>query len=149
MAREMKKTKVTMNKPLYLGVTLLDISKTQIYEFWYDYIIPKYGDRAKLCYMDTDSFFIHIIAEDFFEYIADDVEIWFDTSYYDENDKRPLSVGKNKKAPGFFKDELGGRNMKELGALISKTYSFLIDDDSEKKKAKGKKKDRNKTRTYA
>ena len=120
-----------------------------MYEFWYDYIIPKYGDRAKLCYMDTDSFFIHIIAEDFFEYIADDVEIWFDTSYYDENDKRPLSVGKNKKAPGFFKDELGGRNMKELGALISKTYSFLIDDDSEKKKAKGKKKDRNKTRTYA
>ena len=65
MAIEMKKTRVKMTKPLYLGMSILDISKTLMYEFWYDYIKPKYGDRAKLCYMDTDSFVIHIINEDF------------------------------------------------------------------------------------
>ena len=59
----MKKTKVTMNKPLYLGITILDISKALVYKFWYDYIKPKYGDRAKLCYTDTDSFIIHIFSE--------------------------------------------------------------------------------------
>ena len=71
---EIKKTKVKMNKPVYLGMSILDISKTLMYEFWYDYIKLKYGDRAKLCYMDTDSFIIHIITEDFYEDIADDVE---------------------------------------------------------------------------
>ena len=106
---EMKKTKVTMNKPLYLGMTILDISKTIMYKFWYDYIKPKYGDRAKLCYTDTDSFIIHIFTEGFFEDIADDVKIWFDTSNYDENDKRPLTIRKDKKELGFFKDELRGR----------------------------------------
>ena len=65
LAIEMKKTKVKMNKPVYLGMSILDISKTLMYEFWYDYIKPKYGDRAKLCYMDTDGFVIHIITEDF------------------------------------------------------------------------------------
>ena len=61
-----------MNKPIYLGI--LGISKTIIYEFWYDYINPKYGDRAKLCYMDNDSFVIHIETEDFCKDIANDVE---------------------------------------------------------------------------
>ena len=99
---EMKKTKVKMNKPIYLGMSILDISKTLMYEFWYDYIKPKYQDRAKLCYMDTDSFVIHIKTEDFYEDIANDVEKWFDTSNYDENDKRPLPIGKNKKGIGLF-----------------------------------------------
>ena len=99
---EMKKTKVRMNKPLYLGMTILDISKILMYKFWYDYIKPKYEDRAKLCYTDTDSFIIHIITEDFFVDISDDVERWFDTSNYDENDKRPLPIGKNKKNISFF-----------------------------------------------
>ena len=112
MAIEMKKTRVKMTKPLYLGMSILDISKILMYEFWYDYIKPKYGDRAKLCYTDTDSFVIHIITEDFFEDISGDVERWFDTSNYVEcnsveNDKRPLPIGKNKKVPGLFKDELG------------------------------------------
>ena len=99
LAIEMKKTKVIMNKPVYLDMSILDISKTFMYEFWYDYSKPKYGDRAKLCYMDTDSFVIHIITEDFYKGIASDVERWFDTSNYDENktDKRPLPIGKNKK----------------------------------------------------
>ena len=87
LAIEMKKTKVKMNKPIYLGMSILDISKTLMYKFWYDYFKPKYGDKAKLCYTDTDSFIIHIMTEDFFEDISNDVEIWYDTSNYDENDK--------------------------------------------------------------
>ena len=74
IAIEMKKTKVKMNKPIYLGMSILDISKTLMYEFWYDYIKPKYQDRAKLCYMNTGSFVIHLKTEDFYEDIADDVE---------------------------------------------------------------------------
>ena len=74
MAIEMKKTKVKMNKPIYLGMSILDISKTLMYEFWYDYIKPKYQDKAKLCYMDTDSFAIHIKTEDIYEGIANHVE---------------------------------------------------------------------------
>ena len=117
MAIEMKKTKAKMTKPLYLGMSILDISKTLMYEFWYDYIKPKYGHRAKLCYMDTDSFVIHIITEDFFKDIAPDVAIQFDTSNYDENDKRPLPISKNKKVPGVFKDELGEKVILEVVEL--------------------------------
>ena len=112
LAIEMKKTKVKINKPIYLGMSILDISKTLMYKFWYDYFKPKYGDKAKLCYTDTDSFVIHIITEDFFEDISNDVEAWHDASNYDENDKRTLPMGENKKVIGLFKDELGGRIMK-------------------------------------
>ena len=90
MSIEMKKTNVKINKPIYLGTSILDISKTLMYEVWYDYIKPKDGDRAKLCYTDTGTFVIHIITEDFYKDIANDVERWFDKSSYDENDKRPL-----------------------------------------------------------
>ena len=93
----MEKTKVKMNKPIYLGMSILDISRTLMYEFWYDYIKPKYQDKSKLCYTDTDSFIIHIMTEDFYEDIATDVKKWFGTSNYNENDKRPLPIGKNKK----------------------------------------------------
>ena len=93
LAIEMKKTKVKMNKPIYLGMSILDISKTLMYKFLYDYIKLKYEDRSKLCYTDTDSFIIHIITEDFYKDISDDVKIWFDTSNFDENDKRPLPIG--------------------------------------------------------
>ena len=137
LAIEMKKTKVKMNKPVYLGMSILDISKTLMYEFWYDYVKPKYNDKAKLCYMDTDSFVLNIFTEDFFEDINNDVERWFDTSNYDKNDKRPLQIGVNKKVIGMFKDELEGKFMKEFCALRAKTYTYLMDDDSEMKKAKG------------
>ena len=103
MAIEMKKTIIKMNKPLYLGASILDISKTLMYEFWYDYLKSKYGDRVKLCYTDTDSFIIHIKTEDFFEDISNDVEKWFDTSKFDKDDKRPLSIGGNKKCLIFLK----------------------------------------------
>ena len=89
-----------MNKPVYLGMSVLDISKTIMYEFWYDYVKPKYQDSAQLCYMATDSFIIHIKTEDFDKVIAYDVEKWFDTSYYDEDDKKRLPTGKNKKVIG-------------------------------------------------
>ena len=92
-----------------------------MYEFWYDYINPKYGDRAKLCYTDTDSVIIYIKTEDFFKFISSDVERWFDTSNYDKNDKRPLPIGKNKKIPGLFKDELGGKIITEVVTLRPKT----------------------------
>ena len=101
-----------MNKPICLGMSILDISKTLIYKFGYDYFKPKYGDKAKLCYTYTDSFIIHIITEYFFEGISNDVEAWYDTSNYDENGKRPLPIAKNKKVIGLFKDELRGRIMK-------------------------------------
>ena len=137
LALEMKKTKVKMNKPIYLGMSISDISKMLMYKFWYYYFKPKYGDRAKLCYTDTDSFIINIIIEDFFEDISNDVEVWYDTSNYDENDKIPLPIGENKKVIGLFKDELGGRIMKEFCAVRAKTYSYLMDDNSEVKKSKG------------
>ena len=128
-----------MNKPLYLGMSLLDISKTLMYESWYDYIKPKCGDRAKLCYMDTDSFIIHIMTEDFYKDIANDVERWFDTSNYDENDERPLPIGKSKKVIGLFKNELGGKVMVEYCALRPKAWTYLMDDVGEHKKGKGTK----------
>ena len=145
---EMKKTEVKMNKPLYLGQAILDISKTLMYEFWYDYIKPKYGDKVRLCYTDTDSFIMHIKTEDFYKDIANDVERWFDTSNYDEMDNRPLLIGKNKKVKGKFKDQIDVKIMTKICGLRAKPYSFLIDgysdDDYEKnnitnKKAKGKK----------
>ena len=131
LAVEMKKTKVKMNKPVYLGMSILDISKTLMYKFWYDYFKPKYGDKAKLCYTDTDSFIIHIITEDFFEDIAGDVKKWFDTSNYDENDKRLLPIGMNKRVYGFFKDELGGKIMKEFVVLRAKKYAYRTNDGDE------------------
>ena len=142
-AIEMKKTKVIMNKPLYLRQAILDISKTLMYKFWYDYIEPKYGDKAKLCYMDTDSFIIHIETEDFYKDIANDVNKWFDTCGDDKNDKRPLPIGINKKVLSMFKHGLNGKIMIEFCALRAKTYAFLWDDsnkDVEKKKEKGTKK---------
>ena len=131
----MKKTKVKMNKPLYLGLLILEISKTLMYEFWYDYMKPKYNNDVKLCYMDTDSFIINIKTNDFYKDISNDVENRFDTSNYEVN--RPLPTGKNKKIIGLMKDEIGGRIITEFVTLRPKTYSFLTDDGKEYKKAKG------------
>ena len=131
---EIKKVEVKMNKLIYLGQVILDISKILMYEFWYDYIKPKYGDKARLCYMDTDSFIINIETEDFYEDIANDVEKWFDTSNYDKKDKRPLPIGKNKKVIGLFKDELGEKIMAELCALRAKVYAYLMEEKSQRYK---------------
>ena len=127
----MKKTKVKMNKPIYLGLSILEISKILMYEFWYDYMKPKYNDNVKLCYMDTDSFIMNIKTNDFHEDIDNDVENRFDTSNYKVN--RPLPTGKNKKVIGLMKDELGGKIITEFVILRPKTYSFLTDDGKEDK----------------
>ena len=121
---EMKKTEVRMNKPIYLGQAILDLSKTLIYEFWYDYIKPMYGDKARLCYTDTDSFIIHIKTEDFYKDISNDIDKWFDTSNFNKNDSRPLEIGRNKKVIGKFKDDLGGKIMTEFCALKAKSYAY-------------------------
>ena len=109
---EMKKTKVKMNKPIYLDLSILEISKTLMYEFWYDYMKPKYKNDVKLRYMDTDSFIMNIKINDFNKDIAN----------------------------GLMKDELGGKIITEFVTLRPKTYSFLTDDGKEEKKAKGTKK---------
>ena len=134
---EMKKTRVKMNKPIYLGLSILHISKILMYEFWYDYIKPKYNDKVKLCYMDTDSFIMSIKTNDFYKDIANDVEKRFDTSNYELN--RPLPKGKNKKVIGLMKDVLGGKIITEFVTLRPKTYSYLTDDGKEDKKVRGTK----------
>ena len=139
LAIEMKKTTAKMNKPISLGMSILDISKILMYEFWYDYVKAKYKDKAKLCYMETDSFVINIFTEDFSEDINNDVERWFDTANCDQNEKIPLPMDMNKKVIGMFKDELGGKIIKDLCVLRAKTYTYLMDDDTEHKKTKGTK----------
>ena len=134
---EMKKVKVKMNKPIYLGLSILDISKITMFEFWYDFIKSKYGSSAKLCYMDTDSFVINIKTKDFYKDIAMDVKERFDTSncIYD----RPLPIGVNKKVVGLMKDELGGGIITEFVALRPKAYSYKTNNNIELKKAEGTK----------
>ena len=138
---EMKKTKTKMNKPIYLGLSILEINKILMYEFWYDYMKPKYNNGVKLCYMDTDSLVMHIKTNDFYKNIASDVENRFDTLNYEVNTsettaRRPLPTGKNKKVIGLMKDELGGKIITEFVTLRPKTYSFLTDNGKEDKKAK-------------
>ena len=116
----------------------MEISKTLMYEFWYDYMKPKYNNDVKLCYMDTDSFIMSIKTNGFYKDIASDVENRFDTSNYEVN--RPLPTGKNKKVIGLMKYELGGKIITEFVTLRPKTYSFLTDDGKEDKKDKGTKK---------
>ena len=147
MAIEMRKTEVFMDKPIAVEQAILDISKTLMYEFWYDYLKPKHQDNIKLCYMDTDNLncvtWILIQTDDFFHDINNDVNKCFDTSNYDKNDNRPLEIGKNEKVIGKFKDELGGKILTEFVALRAKTYAYVqLNDDKleEHKKAKGTKK---------
>ena len=135
---EMNQTKVKMNKPIYLGLSILDISKILVYEFWYDYMKPKYNGNIKLCYMDTDSFVMNIKTNDFYKDIANDVDKRFDFSNHEVN--RSLLTGKNKKVIGLMKYELGGKIITEFVTLRPKTYSYLTDDGKEDKKAKETKK---------
>ena len=109
-----------------------------MYEFWCDYMKPKYNDNFRLCYMDTDSFIMNIKTNDFYKDISDDVDNRFDTSSYEV--KRPLLMGKIKKVIGLMKDELGGELITKFFTLRPKTYSYLTDDSEEDKKAKGTKK---------
>ena len=82
---EMRKTQILMNTSVYLGLSILDLSKTVMYEFWYDYVKPKYGENAKLCYMDTGSFIVHVETKDTYKDIAENVETRFGTSNFELN----------------------------------------------------------------
>ena len=108
MGCEMDKIKVVMNKPVYLGQAILGLSKMIMYKFHCNYMKPKYGEKLKLCYMDTDSLVYHIKTKDFYEDIDADAKERFDMSGYSKKDARPLPIGLNKKVIGLMKDGLGG-----------------------------------------
>ena len=136
----MKKTSLTMNKPVYLGMCILDLSKTLMFDFHYNYIIPKYGNKAKLLFTDTDSFIYEIQTKDFYKDISGDVKDRFDTSDYPDNHPSGIPTGINKKVLGMFKDEVVGKNIKEFIGLRSKLYSFITEEGKENKRCKGVKK---------
>ena len=136
----MRKTSLLMNKPVYLGMCILDLSKIIMYDFHYNYIKSKYADKAKLLFTDTDSLMYEIETEDFYKDIAGDVKDKFDTSDYPENHPSGIPTGENKKVLGMMKDETAGKIIKEFVGLRSKLYSFVMDDGGETKKCKGIKK---------
>ena len=136
----MKKTSLTMNKPVYLGMCILDLSKIIMFDFHYKYIKPKYGNKAKLLFTDTDSFLYEIQTKDFYKDISGDVKDRFDTSDYPENHPSGIPAGLNKKVLGKFKDEAAGKIIKEFVGLRAKLYSFKMDEGKENKRCKGIKK---------
>ena len=136
----MKKTSLTMNKPVYLGMSILDLSKTLMFDFHYKYIKPKYGKEAKLLFTDTDSFLYEIQTEDFYKDISEDVKDRFDTSDYPKNHPSVIVTGINKKVLGMFKDEAAGKNITEFVGLRAKLYSYKMEEGKENKKCKGIKK---------
>ena len=136
----MKKTDMLINKPVYFGLSGLESSKMLMYAFWYDYVKPNYGEKARLCYMDTDSFIFCIKTDGIYKNIIEDVETRLGTSNYKlecNPIERPLPKGKNEKVIGLMKDELGGTIMAKV-VRLTKTYSHLIDYDSEDKKAQNR-----------
>ena len=140
VAIHMKKTKKVFNKPVYLGMCILDLSKTKMYDFHYNYIKPKYGDKAKLLFIDTDSLMYEIKTEDFYKDISEDVKDRFDTSDYPPNHPSGIPMGCNKKVSGVFKDEVAGRYIEKFVGLRAKLYSYRMFEGKESKKCKGVKK---------
>ena len=139
-AVHMKKVKLYFNKPVYLGMSILDLSKTLMYDFHYNYIKPKYGDSAKLLFTDTDSLAYEIETEDFYRDISSDVKSKFDTSNYPKDHPSGIITGVNKKVIGMFKDEASGKQIAEFVGLRAKLYSYRVEESYEEKKCKGVKK---------
>ena len=139
-AVHMKKVSLKFNKPVYLGMSILDLSKTLMYDFHYNYIKPKYGDSAKLLFTDTDSLAYEIQTEDFYRDISSDVELRFDTSNYPKDHPSGILTGVNKKVIGMFKDEASGKQIAEFVGLRAKLYSYRVEESYEEKKCKGVKK---------
>ena len=136
VAVHMLKGRVNLCKPKAVGAAILDLSKIIMYEFHYGYIKPKYGENARLLMTDTDSLMYHIHTEDFYKDISDDVEKYWDTSNYPDVHPSGIKTGVNKKVPGMFKDEAGGKEITEFVGLRPKLYSFKMDNE-EKKTCKG------------
>ena len=139
-AIHMKKTHLVFNRPVYLGMCILELSKTLMYEFHYNYIKTKYGEKAKLLFTDTDE----IETGDFYKDISPDVRDKFDTSNYPKDHPSGIETGANKKVIGMFKDEAGGLIISEFVGIRAKLYSFKILKTAaeifEEKKCKGTKK---------
>ena len=135
-----KKTKLTFDKPVYLGICILDLSKTLMYDFHYNYIKKKSGDKAILLFTDTDSLKYLIQTEDFYKDISEDVKDRFDTSDYPPNHPSGIPSGLNKKVLGTFKDKAGGKVIDEFVVLRAKLYSYKMLEGEESKKCKGIKK---------
>ena len=140
IAVHMKKTEVYFNKPVYVGQAILDLSKTLMFNFHYNYIKEKYGNKAELLFTDTDSLIYHIHTDDFYQDISDDIRTKFDTSDYPPNHESGILTGVNKKVIGMFKDEVAGKQITHFIGLRPKLYSFKIEEDKEVKKCKGIKK---------
>ena len=142
IAVKMRKTKVWMNKPVYVGMSILDLSKTLMFSFQYEYVKKKW-EKVKVLYSDTDSLVLNIETDDFFKDISGDVVEWFDTNDFPKDHPAVLEglpiVKENKKKIGLMKDECGGKILTEWVALRPKLYSFLT-ESGEKQKAKGLKK---------
>ena len=140
VAVHMKKATIKLHKPIYLGMSILDLSKTLMYEFHYDYIKPKYGNNASLLFTDTDSLCYDIKTQNFYKDISNDVTKRFNTSNYNENHPSGIPTGMNKKVIGMMKDEAGGKQIIEFVGLRSKLYAYKMDNGKEAKKCKGVKK---------
>ena len=140
VAIHMKKTKLVFNKPIYLGMCILDLSKTLMFDFHYNYIKQKYGDKAKLLLTDTDSTMYEKQTEDFYKDISVDVKHRFDTSDYPPGHPSDIPFGFNKKVLGMFKDEVAGKVIVEFVGLRAKLYSYKMLEGVESKKCKGVKK---------
>ena len=140
VAIHMKRTRLVFNKPVYLGMCILDLSKTLMYDFHYNYIRQKYGNKAKLLFTDTDSLMYEIQTEDFYKDISADVKHRFDTNNYLGNHLSGISSGLNKKVIGMFKDEVGGKVIDEFAGLRAKLYLYKMFEGEESKKCKGVKK---------
>ena len=149
VAIHMKKTELKFNIPVYLGMCILDLIKTLMYDFHYNYIKRKYGGRAKLLFTDTDSLMYEIETEDFYKDISADVKDRFDTSDYPPDHPSGIPSGFNKKVLGTFKDEVGGDIIDEFVGLRAKLYSYKILEGEESKKCKGVKKSVIKTKYRA
>ena len=134
------KTKVELSKPVYLGASILDLSKILMYDFHYDYVVPKYCNRAQLLFTETDSLCYELWTDDFFQDIAPDVETMFDTSNFPKEHPSGILTGKNKKVIGLFKEENGGEILQEFCGLRAKCYATKMHGGSESKKCKGVKK---------
>ena len=133
----MRKTKLYFNKPVYLGMSILDLSKSLMYDFHYYYIKTKYGDNAKLIFSHTDSLAYEIRTKDFYKDINPDIEKRFDTSDYPTNNPSGIKTGLNSKVLGMFKDEAGGKQIVEFLGLRAKLYSYKLLDGSEDKNVRG------------
>ena len=138
IAVHMKRTNIYYNKPIYLGMIILDISKKLMNDFHYNYIKKKYPNEADLIYTDTDSLMYHIKTNDFYADISNDVNKWFDTSELPVDHPSGIPVGVNKKVPGMMKDETKGKIIKEVVVLRAKLYSYVMyEEGKETKKCKG------------